>query len=232
MRTSLATLSFALLLAAPALATAQNAPPAPWAPPTVRAQRPDVHRHDGFYLRLATGFGSHFETINQDGHDPGLTVQGSSVAGEFAVGWAVRPGVILGLGAYSSTVQNSERTYDDSNPMPPAEIVGKVDDFSIFGPFCDWYFNSRRGLHLQSALGLATVHGMGLRDGRNADDNVALGPGFMIGVGYDWWIAEQWSLGILGRVSVAVATGEDDSGVRWEHAIGTAPSLLFTATFN
>ena len=54
----------------------------------------------------------------------------------------------------------------------------------------------------------------------------------MIGVGYEWWVSEQWSFGILGRVVGIVAAQEDDTGVRWVHGIGSSPSVLLTATFS
>jgi hypothetical protein len=116
--------------------------------------------------------------------------------------------------------------------MPPAEILDEVNDFNVFGPFCDYYFNPGRGLHVQGSIGLATVRGLGITDARYDADGIALGGGVMIGFGYEWWVSEQWSFGVLGRFAVAVATSEDDSGVRWEHGVGASPSLLFTTTYN
>jgi hypothetical protein len=221
--------SLSLLLAAPVLAQ-EPAPPPP--PPPAPGPAPGVHLHDGFYLRIGTGFGSHFESINRENYDPGVTMTGMASVGELAVGWAVAPGVILGAGTYSSTVIASERSFDTTQPMPPASLMDEATDFNVFGPFVDWYFRPDGGLHAQLSIGLATVRGVGITDARYDDDEVTLGAGVMLGFGYDWWVSDDWSFGILGRVAAAAAVTEDDSGVRWEHGVGASPSLLFTATFN
>jgi hypothetical protein len=79
---------------------------------------------------------------------------------------------------------------------------------------------------------VATVRGFSFADARFDQDHMLVGAGFMLGFGYEWWIADQWAIGILGRVAVATATTQDQAGVRWEHGIGAAPSVLFSATFN
>jgi hypothetical protein len=214
----------------PALAAAQTMP----SPPTVIGAH--VHRgahlHDGFYLRLATGVGSQRETIAMEGHDPGATIGGLSSAGELAVGYAVRPGFIVGLGSYTGTLVLSSESLDIHEAMPPAEILNDAKDFNVFGPFVDHYFDPRGGLHAQLALGIATVRGLGIADLQVDGDHVVLGVGGMLGFGYDWWISEEWSFGVLGRLLLAGSTGEDVGGVRWEHGVSVAPSLLFAATYN
>lgn len=221
MRTTIATVL--LLLAGAATARADD-------PAGVTASAP-ARTHEGLYVRLATGFGSHVESINMQGEDPGVTIVGMSSVGEVAVGWAVSPGVVLGLGSYGATVLASEQTDDGDGPMPPPEIVDEVQDFSIFGPFVDWYFRADRGLHAQLAVGVASVRGLGLTRGEFDTDDVATGGGFMIGFGHDWWVSDEWSLGVLARLSFAVASTEDDTGVTWEHGVGATPSLLFTGTY-
>jgi hypothetical protein len=216
-------------LFAPAVASAQALPPPPTSVVTV--EDPTAYLHDGFYMRLATGFGSHYETINMEGHEPGVTVSGVSSVGEFALGYAFRPGWIFGLGSYSGTLVVTERTFHTDQPMPPSEILNDVKDFNVFGPFCDHYFDPRRGLHLQGALGIATVRGVGVASTHVDEEDIVVGAGVMLGFGYDWWVTDQWALGILGRIAVA-STTSDEGGVRWEHGVSAAPSLLFTATYN
>jgi hypothetical protein len=218
-----------IVLGVPALAGAQSSP----APPTSVAAIEDrtAHRHDGFYLRLATGFGSQHQTIRLEGHEPGVTVSGVSSVGELAFGYAFRPGRIFGLGFYSSTLVVTSRTFHIDQPMPPAEILNDVKDVNVCGPFYDHYFDARGGMHVQGAMGVATVRGLGVPDAR-VDDHLVVGVGFVLGFGYDWWISDQWALGVLGRVAIASTTADDQDGVRWEHGVSAMPSLLFTATYN
>jgi hypothetical protein len=96
----------------------------------------------------------------------------------------------------------------------------------------DYYFQPNGGLHMPMSLGFAVVRGLDAEGGRFNRDSTALGAGLLIGVGYEWWVSDEWSLGILGRLTGIVATSKDDDGRRWVHAIGSAPSVLFTATYN
>ena len=54
--------------------------------------------------------------------------------------------------------------------------------------------------------------------------------GIVLGAGYEWWVEDQWSLGVLGRVQYAhlswsgAGTEETDSVL--------APGLLMSATFH
>src|SRR5437868_1442526 len=54
---------------------ATNASSAADTPPET-ALRSQPHRHDGFYLRLSTGFGPYNESISQERQDPHTTVSG------------------------------------------------------------------------------------------------------------------------------------------------------------
>jgi hypothetical protein len=234
MRTvSLASIVLPLVLLVPATARAQHTPRLP-PPPTVvvAIEDPTAHLHDGFYLRLANGFGSHYEDISLAGHDPGVTVSGVSSVGELALGYALWPGWVVGLGSYSGTLVVTSRTFHTDQPMPPADLLNDVKDFNVFGPFCDHYFDPRGGLHLQGAIGLATMRGVGIASTHLDEDHIVVGAGVMLGIGYDWWVADQWSIGILGRVTAASSTSDDEDGLIWRHGVSAAPSLLFTATYN
>lgn len=197
---------------------------------TEAAPAPGTHWHDGFYLRLGTGFGSYSEAIRQSGEDKQTTVSGIASAGEFALGGAVRPGLIVGGGIWGSTVLASSRTIRGNTP--PGEVVDGRGDFQIVGPFFDYYPDPAGGLHMQGGFGIANVRGVSV-DSVNFDkDSISVGAGLMFGIGYDWWVSKEWSIGILGRLAVGVTGQEDKAGVRWYHAVGGTPSVLFTGTYN
>jgi hypothetical protein len=211
----------------PCTAAAQVSPTANLAQ---TAPAPGTHWHDGFYLRLGTGFGSYSEGIRQSGEDKQSTVSGIASVSEFAIGGAVRPGLILGGGVWGSTVLASDSTIRGN--APPGEVIEGRGDFSLVGPFFDYYRNPGGGLHIQGAIGLANVRGLNV-DAANFDkDAISIGGGLMFGVGYDWWVSEQWSIGVLGRLAVGVTGQEDKSGVRWYHTVGGSPSILFVGTYN
>ncbi|HEY5954984.1 MAG TPA: hypothetical protein VIV60_00475, partial [Polyangiaceae bacterium] len=64
-------------------------PPLP--PPVIRTD----HNHDGFYVRLSLGFGNLGTTMNAP--DSGaVKASGSTLAIDGSVGYAVKPGIVLG----------------------------------------------------------------------------------------------------------------------------------------
>lgn len=200
------------------------------APASADSEASGARYHDGFYLRLATGFGGYNETITAEDADESTTVSGMATVSELMVGGAVRPGLILGGGVWTSSVLASDRVVDGA--MPPVEVWGGSGNFSLIGPFIDWYFDPGRGLHFQAAIGGATVRGWDLPEAQDNPDAVSVGGGVMLGFGYEWWVSNQWSFGVLARLAAVGAIQEDDQGMTWSHGIGATPSVLFTATLN
>lgn len=193
--------------------------------------------HDGFYLRLSTGFGGYNEGFQSRstpryGGESGGDARGFASVGELAIGHSVASGFVLGGGVYTASLLSSTFERDEGVTVPD-ELEPKRRNFALIGPFVDWYPNARKGFHLQGAVGFATLQeGWKGRDAASEPEYSAIGGGLMLGVGYDWFVAEEWSLGVLARVTGAVLTGTDDDDVRFFHAVGTSPSLLFSATYN
>lgn len=207
------------------------------APPPPPRERAGVHRHDGFYLRLGTGFGVYEERMKSDDSDLyGGEISGDSVGlasvGEVAMGGNIRPGLVLGGGLYTARLLSSHYGADDSSAgQPPPELDPAARHLIVLGPFLDYYPRPSGGLHFQAALGLAAAS----TDVGNTDEDeryTAGGGGVVFGVGYEWWVGDEWSVGVLARAMAAAVTGKDDAGVRWFHGISTNPSLLFTVTYH
>ena len=233
-----ASATLALFLVIPTQARADDPAPPPEAigpprpidapaEPTVRSL---PHRHDGFYLRLSTGFGPYNESIARPGQDPHTSVSGIATTGDFAIGGSPRPGLVLGGALWSASVLVADARTDAGEIAPPS--AGERSSYSVIGPWMDYYFNPRGGLHMPMSLGFAVVRGVDAGGGRFNRENTALGAGCLVGIGYEWWVSDEWSIGILGRLTGIVATSKDDDGRRWVHAVGSAPSVLFTATYN
>lgn len=202
-------------------------------------RRPRATR-DGLYLRFATGFGGYSEfmrsedTPRYDGRIFGQTI-GIASLGEFALGGSLAPGFVLGGGIYGADLLASTfRVDDESSSLPPAELDPALRSLVLIGPFIDWYFDrGNSDLHWQAALGFAGLvrsPDFGTeRQMRNA--YVAYGLGLMLGVGKEWHLSGDWSLGLLGRVMLAAAGGKDDADVSWGHFASTSLGLLATVTY-
>jgi len=223
-------------------------PPAPLPPPVVvepaqpppRIEQPGVHEHDGFYAHFGLGFGGYTDTVstedrvNAAGQPENVdgVITGFATVSEVALGGTVGRGFVLGLGIYSTTVYTSTFTPDnESNVVAPVEVQ-RPENFALGALFADWYFNPHRGLHLQMGLGFATITGLNPESPRGVRDrDPAIGGGLMLGIGHEWWVGEQWGIGVLGRLTAGVLT-EKDGDARWTHFAAAFPTMLVTATYH
>jgi hypothetical protein len=165
--------------------------------------------HEGLYARFGVGPGfaaaKLFSTTDSNS-------TGADVSTELSLGWAIRPGLVIGGGTFPMVVPGP--SYDGMD--------AGGQHVSATGPFVDYYRRPSGGLHVQGAL-LFTA---GYLDGSDErDGTVGFGYGAMLGAGYDRYVADHWSLGGLVRVTAYRLYGVDDS-IRL-----VSPSLLFTATY-
>jgi len=190
-------------------------------------------------LRAASGFGAYEESLfADDASEYGGDVEGRTVGfaslGELTIGGTIAPGLVLGGGAYTAQLLSAHfKLARDSDGAPPSELDPELRTLALFGPFLQWYPNARRGFHVEAALGFAAITSdSGGSRGFEEPDYQAIGAGLVLGSGYEWFIADEWSIGVLGRMMAAVVTGEDDAEVRWVHGISTTPSLLLSITYH
>lgn len=198
----------------------------------------EPRRHDGFYLRVASGFGAFDERLAAQsgaGLEPSRgRSRGIATLGELALGGTLGEHWVVGGGIYAADVLASTYRADPERPLPPpAELDPGLRSLSLIGPFFDWYARSSGGVHLQAALGLATLTPRVFGDpATEQSEYLALGGGLMLGAGYDFWIADEWSLGVLSRTTIAFLRGEDDADRGWTHLALTSPGLLVTLTYH
>jgi hypothetical protein len=100
----------------------------------------------------------------------------------------------------------------------------KARGILVLGPFVDWFFDETGGFHAGAVLGIGSV---GLPD---EDDDASSGVGGAIFAGYDFWVADQWSVGVEGRaLFVSSERSYEDVSYR-DRARGF--QLLFTALYH
>lgn len=205
--------------------------------PALALAAPSAARHhDGFYARFTLGFGGYRDAVRSDeselygGRVSGV-VSGFATATSVAVGGTPVDGLVVGGGAFNTTVLASGYRSTDGRPLP-SELDPQLGSFDVIGPFADWYFDASSGLHLELAGGLATMTGLDISGARYEDRSPALGGGALVGFGNEWWVGDEWSLGVLGRIEAGLVRGDDASGVSWRHTIVTFPVLLLSITYH
>jgi hypothetical protein len=76
----------------------------------------------------------------------------------------------------------------------------------IAGPFVDAYPNSKKGLHMGAMVGFASTTTATLKV-----SGTPLGGGAAFWVGYDMWVAPEWSVGFNLRGTGAYMTSSETS---------------------
>jgi len=213
---------------------------------------PSRHRHDGLYLRFGGGIGSGFDSLEGSGTIGDGSVTASSATGsaggfagatEIAFGASPIAGLALGGGVYTGTIaapESDDMQTGGASGATPLRYTFTVTQLAMFAAFADVYPWPSGGLHAQAGVGFATlVAGLGTPASAAAtgtlsspqlESHTGTGFGFMVGAGYDWWVADEWSVGALARLLYAWTSGNDRDGVAWSHQTG-ALALLLTVTY-
>lgn len=210
-------------------ATSQTAPSDPAPPPRIQlasqapAPTPVVARtdrmHDGFYVRMSFGFGSQSTTIDDGVPAPNFKATDVTLVFNGLVGGAPAPGVILGGSLALDNLPSTTFEADADRAKTGATL------FSI-GPFIDGYPDPRGGFHLGGTIGPSFAR---LTSNAGFTGTKARGISLAAWLGYDWWVADQWAVGGLFRLSGANNWSSSSSP---DLAINTRSiALLFTAVY-
>ena len=181
--------------------------------------------HDGFYLQLDAGLGYLSSSVSFSGTGApsgSQTWKGFSIPTGILLGGTVGP-VVIGGGFVSE--------------YAPSPSLGGVNSAGLtgvhlylfeFNLFADYYVDPHGGLHFQPFIGYGAL--TATCDG--CTSNAATGIDFGLGVGYDFWVGNEWSIGPMARFVYAPLT-YTPSGTNIDENFSTiAPSLMATFTYH
>jgi hypothetical protein len=158
-------------------------------------------QHEGFYVRVGGGIGS-LLSANVDQGPFDSSSGGVTLELEALVGGSPASGLTIGGGLLAGFQLSGDWEADDVVGTQSADLTT-----IIVGPFADGYFHPRGGFHAGGLLGLASV-GFEAPGGGGGSD--ALGVGGAGWLGYDAWVAPEWSIGGVLRLDALRATNSDD----------------------
>lgn len=175
-------------------------------------RRKSIHRHDGLYVRFGFIAGYAWDIAETSGVE--TKSKGAGGLLEYAGGFSVSDHLVLALALHTFAVFS-----------PTTTVGGEAFDedhtnvYLVTGILLDFYPNPVGGWHAALTVGVGSAD-IRVRNNENTDDGFGLG----IGGGYDFWIGEQWSLG-LGVQLFYIGNADDEFG-RHRTVI---PTLALTA---
>jgi hypothetical protein len=203
--------SLALLVGSTAAAAQHGAPPAE-----------GVRTHDGFFLRIGSNVGPLIMTHQHTTQAPERTLEteygGLTFGQDFMFGGTLGDGLVIGGGLMAAMTWPATATAEYKTSGKLTSPTGPVL-FTGLAAFANYYFDPKGGFHLQALLGLSMVHQPQI------SNSSPWGPMIGVGVGFDFFVADEWSVGPFARVLYAPSSDERDMYDYRFPSIGAAITL-------
>ena len=190
--------------------------------PVVEAGDDDSkHKHDGFYLRLTTGIGSSTSSEKVEGEE--LSISGVSGNTTLGVGYAVVENLILNLDIFGNLVDNPTVEINGAE-IGEANAELSISNIGIGAT----YYIMPANVYLTGSIALAsgTLESYGQKIESDA------GYGINVAVGKEWWVSDNWGIGIAGQLFHTVLSDEQPITGEVTDLKTTSFGILFSATFN
>jgi hypothetical protein len=190
----------------------------------------DEHNHDGFYLRLAIGFGGG-SVWGNDHVLPGVqdvSTSGLGFGTSIAIGGAVTENLILNADLFQATIFNPSVRQDGRHVGDASDLsrdLGVGEDITVAGLGVGLtYYIMPVNIYLAGSIGFGQAvfeNELGTRSGSD------FGLATNVMVGKEWWVGSDWGIGLAGQF-ILLATHDDYLG----GLNGAIFNLMFSATYN
>jgi hypothetical protein len=200
-------------------------------PADARQTSPPVPRgpyvHDGVFFRVSVGPGL-FQ--GSSGTSPDFrSFTAGAVSIDAAVGGSPGRGFVLGA-EFQTNRFFSLSSSDDIEDGDEPNLSDVSFSVSGLGMFADYYPEPTDGLHFLASIGIGWLD---VSRSNNSSERNPSGVLMGLGGGYEWFVASNFSLGVLLRGNLGLFSVEEVS-VNGSSTSVTVfiPSLLATATYN
>jgi outer membrane autotransporter protein len=186
---------------------------------------PGVHEHDGFFFRFGLGFAS-VKATGSDETNNDFEISGGGIAPAIMIGGTPAAGLVIGGAIVGYALPDP--TFKANGTEAPTDSGSAR--LSTVGLFATFYPNPEQGLYFDVLLGYAEGDYEFEIAGYTQTSDTSTGYAIGAGVGYDFWVGEQWSLGPAFRIHYADLKYEDGSD-KEEWSV-LAPTLSFMVTLH
>lgn len=173
--------------------------------------------HHGTFIRPDLGGGYINSTASNNGTS--VTINGAVASFGFAIGGAVADRKIVAFHIWDVVATNPSVTVGSN----PANSINATLTLIALGPEYTAYSENNFYFSISPALTRATL----AANGTTTDTN--LGFGLRAGIGKEWWVSENWGIGLVGHLSASSNHDSGTSDATWQ-SVGV--SLAFSATYN
>jgi hypothetical protein len=177
-----------------------------------------VHEHDGFALRLSGGFGYMKASTEETMYDTKVdtTLTGTGPIMSIAPGFTIGDNLTINADIFGARVSDPELEMKGGGESETMDLKGDGTLYAI-GVGITYYLQPSN-LYIAGSVGKAYFK-FEPEEGEEIEDE-----GFAVNVmvGKEWWVADQWGIGVAGQFIYADI--EDTSTM-----IG---GIAFTATMN
>jgi hypothetical protein len=181
-------------------------------PPTATDPTSDIRRHDGFYARIALGIG--LLALRRDSSSPSTDaayggeseVKGVAGVTEISIGGTVADGLVLCGSLLGHALRDATLEREGRADLETKRALS----FGMVGMGVHYFPDDRGGFHAGGTLGLA--YAVAEVSASRFERIGGAGIGASLASGYDWWVSDQWALGVIGRLTVARLQGEVAAG--------------------
>jgi hypothetical protein len=205
---------------APVLSAAERASDPSRACPCEASPEPHARLHDGFFVRAEAGLALLQASVSAPSRS---RVRALGQASTLALGGTPARGLVVGGVLWASRLDPS--FVEGGRQITPDDDSVKVT-LARVGPFVSFYPDPRRGFHADASLAL--VLGSESNEKGKPLEPGFWGPGISFGIGHDWFIAQQFSLGVVSRAVFTRISRDSAAGPeRWRTA-GFELALSYT----
>ncbi len=186
---------------------------------------PGAKTHDGFFARSEPGLAFYWAHVSGSNALRRTGIRGLGQSAALSLGGTPARGLVLGGTVW--TVRIDPVFIENGKTVTPDDDSVKVTQLRV-GPFLDWYPYPKLGFHSLVAVELVVQLESDVKG--NPIKPETFGAALATGSGYEWFIANELSLGFIGRVAFGAAARAARDGT--EHTLFIVPELALSATYH
>lgn len=176
--------------------------------------------HDGFMFRYTLGLSNLSNTLTDGTNE--LNMNGMGASNSLIFGGSLNPNLVLGFELNATKVEGP--TFESGGKSQTIKN-STLTNFN-FGPAISYYFPN----NIYAGLGLGAAQFQSSNSDLDVKGASDIGFGVTVNAGKEWWVSENWGLGL--NANIQYMSADDSKDCDNCTMSGTSVGVAFSATFN